>query len=191
MKSTIMAALSVFIMIFMNTAAHSQTNTVSTVTSGTVTVDKTPPTASAPSIVVNNSDVCKSAFSAGVQTQVLGIASGVTITDENCERLKLARSLYGMGMKVAAVSAMCQDARVFDAMLMAGTPCPYKGAIGNKALVEWKKNPSDIPSGSRLMALIIEEEGIEDRAEDRKNDDYPFSVTTQDKENPWVEEEGE
>lgn len=191
MKSTIMAALSVFIMIFMNTAAYSQTNTVSTVTSGTVTVDKTPPTASAPSIVVNNSDVCKSAFSAGVQTQVLGIASGVTITDENCERLKLARSLYGMGMKVAAVSAMCQDARVFDAMLMAGTPCPYKGAIGNKALVEWKKNPNDIPSGSRLMALIIEEEGIEDRAEDRKNDDYPFSVTTQDKENPWVEEEGE
>lgn len=186
-----MAALSVFIMIFMNTAAYSQTNTVSTVTSGTVTVDKTPPTASAPSIVVNNSDVCKSAFSAGVQTQVLGIASGVTITDENCERLKLARSLYGMGMKVAAVSAMCQDARVFDAMLMAGTPCPYKGAIGNKALVEWKKNPNDIPSGSRLMALIIEEEGIEDRAEDRKNDDYPFSVTTQDKENPWVEEEGE
>lgn len=183
-----MAALSVFIMIFMNTAAHSQTNTVSTVTSGTVTVDKTPPTASAPSIVVNNSDVCKSAFSAGVQTQVLGIASGVTITDENCERLKLARSLYGMGMKVAAVSAMCQDARVFDAMLMAGTPCPYKGAIGNKALVEWKKNPNDIPSGSRLMALIIDKEGIEDQAEDRKNDDYPFPVTTQDEENPWANE---
>ena len=51
---------------------------------------------SAPSVVVNNSDVCKSAFSAGVQTQILGIASGMTITDENCERLKLARSLYGM-----------------------------------------------------------------------------------------------
>ena len=191
MKSTIMAALSVFIMIFMNTAAYSQTNTVSTVTSGTVTVDKTPPTASAPSIVVNNSDVCKSAFSAGVQTSMLGIASGITITDENCERLKLARSLYGMGMKVAAVSAMCQDARVFDAMLMAGTPCPYKGSIGNKALKQWKDNPEDIPSGSRLMAIVLEEEGIEDRTEDRKNDDYPFSVTTQDKENPWVEEEGE
>ena len=136
-----------FLTLIISTSALAQTNTVSTVSSGTVTVDKTPPTASAPSIVINNSDVCKTAYSAGVQTQILGIASGITVTDENCERLKLARSLYGMGMKVAAVSTMCQDARVFDAMIMAGTPCPYKGAIGDKALAEWKKNPQDIPSG--------------------------------------------
>jgi hypothetical protein len=140
-----------FLTLIISTSALAQTNTVSTVSSGTVTVDKTPPTASAPSIVINNSDVCKTAYSAGVQTQILGIASGITVTDENCERLKLARSLYGMGMKVAAVSTMCQDARVFDAMIMAGTPCPYKGAIGDKALAEWKKNPQDIPSGAKLM----------------------------------------
>ena len=59
------------------------TNTVS----GTVVTDKSVPTASAPSVVVNNSDVCKSAYSAGVQSLVLGLASGVTITDENCEKL--------------------------------------------------------------------------------------------------------
>ena len=140
-----------FLTLIISTSALAQTNTVSTVSSGTVTVDKTPPTAAAPSVVINNSDVCKTAYSAGVQTQILGIASGITVTDENCERLKLARSLYGMGMKVAAVSTMCQDARVFDAMLMAGTPCPYKGAIGDKALAEWKKNPQDIPSGAKLM----------------------------------------
>jgi len=140
-----------FLTLIISTSALAQTNTVSTVSSGTVTIDKTPPTASAPSIVINNSDVCKTAYSAGVQTQILGIASGITVTDENCERLKLARSLFGMGMKVAAVSTMCQDARVFDAMLMAGTPCPYKGTIGDKALEEWKKNPKDIPSGSKLM----------------------------------------
>jgi len=140
-----------FLTLIISTSALAQTNTVSTVSSGTVTIDKTPPTASAPSIVINNSDVCKTAYSAGVQTQILGIASGITVKDENCERLKLARSLYGMGMKVAAVSTMCQDARVFDAMLMAGTPCPYKGAIGDKALAEWKKNPQDIPSGAKLM----------------------------------------
>ena len=86
-----------------------------------------------------------------MQTQILGIASGVTITDENCERLKLARSLFGMGMKVAAVSTMCQDARVFDAMIMAGTPCPYKGKIGEDALTSWNDNPDDIPSGSQLL----------------------------------------
>ena len=67
------------------------------------------------------------------QTQILGFASGITITDENCERIKLSRSLYLMGMKVAAVSTLCQDARVFDAMWMAGTPCPYMGAIGDDA----------------------------------------------------------
>lgn len=157
------------------TVANAQTNTVtSTVTgtntvTGTTTVDKTPPTASAPSIVINNSDVCKSAYSAGVQTQILGIASGITVTDENCERLKLARSLYGMGMKVAAVSALCQDARVFDAMVMAGTPCPYKGKIGDEALKEWKANSEDIPSGSQ----ILDSKKKKELNSERTNDDYP------------------
>ena len=125
-------------------------DTNSTVSS-TVVTDKAPPTANAPSVVVNNSDVCKSAFSAGVQTQILGIASGVTVTDENCERLKLARSMYGMGMKVAAVSMLCQDARAFDAMWMAGTPCPYKGAIGDDAKKAWEENPEDAPQDSKVF----------------------------------------
>jgi ribulose 1,5-bisphosphate synthetase/thiazole synthase len=142
-------------------------NAADTVTSTSSTViDKTPPTASAPSIVVNNNDVCKSAYSAGVQTQILGIASGITVTDENCERLKLARSLYGMGMKVAAVSTLCQDARVFDAMLMAGTPCPYKGKIGTDALAAWNENPNDVPSGSQLI------ESKKKLTEPKQNNDY-------------------
>ena len=100
---------------------------------------------------MNNSDVCKSAFSAGVQTQILGVASGITITDENCERLKLARSVYGMGMKVAAVSLLCQDARVFDAMWRAGTPCPYNGKIGDDAKQAWLDNTDDVPSDSKVF----------------------------------------
>ena len=69
-----------------------------------------------------------------IQTQILGFASGVTVTDENCERIKLIRSLYGMGMKVArTVSMLCQDARAFDAMWRSGTPCPYNGQIGDDA----------------------------------------------------------
>ena len=123
------------------------TNTTAT----TVITDKTPPTASAPSIVINNSDVCKSAASAAIQTQIFGFASGITVTDENCERLKLARSLYGMGMKVAAVSMLCQDARAFDAMWMAGTPCPYEGTIGDAAKKNWEENPDDAPNDSRVF----------------------------------------
>ena len=122
--------------------------------SNTVVTDKTPPTASAPSIVINNSDVCKSTASAAIQTQILGFASGITITDENCERLKLARSLYGMGMKVAGVSILCQDARVFDGMWMAGTPCPFEGMIGDDARQAWLDNPDAVPEGSDFQKKV-------------------------------------
>lgn len=125
---------------FLILPAHTlaDTNTVTSTVTGTTTVDKTPATASAPNIVINNNDVCTSAASAAVQTQILGVATGLAVTDENCERLKLARSLYGMGMKVAAVSLLCQDERVFDAMQMAGTPCPYEGRIGEQAKELWE-----------------------------------------------------
>ena len=89
-----------------------------------------------------------------MQTQILGISSGVTVTDENCERIKLSRSLYSMGMKVAAVSTLCADPRVFDAMHMAGTYCPYMGAIGKEAEEGWKKNPDMVPEGSLVFKKI-------------------------------------
>ena len=140
-------ALVVLLVVLFPTLVFAETNTVSS----TVVTDKAPPTANAPSVVVNNSDVCKSAYSAALQTGFAGLATGITITDENCERIKLSRSLFGMGMKVAAVSNLCQDARVFDAMIMAGTPCPYKGKIGKAALEAWRNNPSDIPKGSKSL----------------------------------------
>ena len=126
------------------------TNTVSS----TVVTDKSVPTASAPSVVVNNSDICKTAASTAVQTQILGVATGITITDENCERIKLSRSLYSMGMKVAAVSTLCADPRVFDAMHMAGTYCPYMGAIGEEAKEGWKENIDMVPEGSLVFKKI-------------------------------------
>ena len=126
------------------------TNTVSS----TVVTNSTPPTANSPSVVVNNSDVCKTAAAGAVQTQILGISSGITITDENCERIKLSRSLYSMGMKVAAVSTLCADPRVFDAMHMAGTYCPYMGAIGEDARKGWEENPDMVPKGSLVYKKI-------------------------------------
>ena len=126
------------------------TNTVSS----TVVTNNTPPTANSPSVVVNNSDVCKTAVAGAVQTQILGISSGMTVTDENCERIKLSRSLYSMGMKVAAVSTLCADPRVFDAMYMAGTYCPYMGAIGEDAEKGWKENPDMVPEGSLVFKKI-------------------------------------
>jgi len=121
-------------------AADSNTVSSSTVT-GTTTVDRTPSTASAPNIIINNQDVCKSGISGAAQSAWFGISLGKTIEDENCERLKLARSLYGMGMKVASVSLLCQDTRVFQAMWMAGTPCPIDGKIGQAAKQIWEEEP--------------------------------------------------
>lgn len=138
-------------LLFAEIAKAADSNTVSS----TVVTDKSVPTASAPSVVVSNNDVCKSAAAASVQTQVLGVATGITITDLNCERLKLSRSLYAMGMKVAAVSTLCGDPRVFDAMWMAGTPCPFMGLIGDDAKASWRKNENLIPEESEVGVIII------------------------------------
>jgi hypothetical protein len=154
------ALLAGFMTPLMITKAWSaDSNTVSS----TVVTDKAPPTANAPSVVVNNSDICKSGAAASIQTQVLGIASGITITDKNCERLKLSRSLYAMGMKVAAVSTLCQDPRVFDSMWMSGTPCPFMGKIGDEAKLMWQKNVEFIPEESEIrvreeVAIIVRNE---------------------------------
>lgn len=105
-----------------------------------------PPTAIAPPMMSGgNADLCTTGASAAVQTQIFGFSMGGTTRDLNCERLKLSKTLYDMGMKVAAVATMCQDRRVFDAMLQAGTPCPYEGLIGEQARAAWTANPDKLP----------------------------------------------
>ena len=92
--------------------------------SGTMntTVNSPPPSAISPQISASNSDLCTVGVAGAVQTQILGISAGRTVRDMNCEKLKNAKTMYDMGMKVAAVSVMCQDKRIFDAMMNAGTP---------------------------------------------------------------------
>ena len=80
-----------------------------------------------------------------MQTQIVGIAGGTHVRDMNCERLKLSKTLYNMGMKVAAVSLLCQDERVYRSMEMAGTPCPFDGSIGTEAKDKWNANPEMQP----------------------------------------------
>tara|TARA_Y100000294_G_C8563689_1_gene340026 strand:- start:989 stop:1528 length:540 start_codon:yes stop_codon:yes gene_type:complete len=128
--------------ILITTSWGADSNTVSSSTvTGTTTVDRTPSTAASPNVIINNQDVCTTGVSGAAQSAWFGVSFGNTIEDKNCERLKLARSLYGMGMKVASVSMLCQDVRVFQAMEMAGTPCPVDGKIGEAAKVIWDKEP--------------------------------------------------
>ena len=136
------------IAVFLPTIAFSQNDpivtenynesTVDTTSESTTTVISPPPSAVSPSINNTNSDLCTVGVSGAVQTQILGISSGMTVRDINCEKLKNAKTLYDMGMKVAAVSVMCQDPRVFEAMMNAGTPCPFDGKIGEEAKAAWE-----------------------------------------------------
>lgn len=124
------------------------TSNSTTRSDSTTTVKSPPPSAISPSITTINNDICVVGTSGAVQTQIFGISGGTTTRDYNCERLKLSKTMYDMGMKVAAVSLMCQDARVFDAMSNAGTPCPVDGKIGNEAKAIWDNSPKRKPEGS-------------------------------------------
>ena len=110
-------------------------------------------------------DLCTTGRSGAFQGQVFGISGGRTIRDMNCERLKLGKYLYDMGMKVASVAIMCQDERVFSAMEMAGTPCPYMGETGKKATAMWAKNPQERPDAkekkSEFLAVCTKERNEE------------------------------
>ena len=122
--------------------SSSNSTTNSTTNSNTKSA---PPSASSPSYNSMTQDVCAVGGSLGVQTFGLGISGGKNFIDKNCERLKLARILNDFGMKVAAVAILCQDERVFESMIQAGTPCPIDGKIGKEAKQLWSKYDHERP----------------------------------------------
>ena len=129
-------------------------STVTSSSSAKSTIKTNPPSAISPSINASNSDLCAIGVSGAVQTQIIGISTGQAYRDANCERLKIAKVLYDMGMKVAAVSVLCGDYRVWEAMtLRAGTPCPYEGEIGDEAKDLWKLNKHEIPKQENLKTM--------------------------------------
>jgi len=130
-------ATSVLAQTIVTESTSNSTATTNSRSQSETTVNSPPPSAIAPSINSMNNDLCAVGVSGAAQTQILGIAIGSTFRDKNCERLKLSKNLYDMGMKVAAVATLCQDERVFVAMLNAGTPCPINGKIGAEARKEW------------------------------------------------------
>jgi len=132
---------------------YTDSTTRSTVDSNTTTTLKSPPpSAITPTINNYSNDLCTVGVAGAVQTQILGISAGSTVRDMTCEKLKNAKTLYDMGMKVAAISVMCQDKRVFDAMMMAGTPCPYDGMIGKAAKDAWELDVENSPQKEEGMS---------------------------------------
>ena len=146
------------------TGSSSNSTTTNNSTSNT---KSSPPSAGAPSYNSMTQDVCAVGVSLGVQTFGIGVSGGKHAIDKNCERLKLARILNDFGMKVAAVAILCQDERVFESMIQAGTPCPIDGKIGKEAKQLWGKYDHERPDYTTYVKRMKDREKA-DIAEQKK-----------------------
>ena len=143
------------------------TSTSTTTNTTNSDIKSAPPSAAAPSYNSMTQDVCAVGVSAGIQTFGIGLSGGKHVIDENCERLKLARILNDFGMKVAAVAILCQDERVFESMIQAGTPCPIDGRIGKEAQALWSKYDHERPDYDTYVKRM-EDRRKADEAEQKK-----------------------
>jgi hypothetical protein len=121
--------------------SNNSTQSSSTTYNGPAPGSTPPPSAIAPTFMGGGNDSCLIGVSGSVSSSIIGISGGTYRRDEQCELLKLSKTLNEFGLKVAAVAILCQDPRVFRGMAMAGTPCPYLGAIGKQATLLWQQNP--------------------------------------------------
>jgi len=142
----------------------SSSNTTTNSTSNS-NIKSAPPTSSAPSYNSMTQDVCAVGGSLGVQTFGLGISGGKHFIDKNCERLKLARILNDFGMRVAAVAILCQDERVFESMISAGTVCPIDGKIGKEAMALWSRYGHERPDYKTYIKRIKDREKADLKAQ--------------------------
>ena len=141
------------------------TSTSTTNSTSNSNIKSAPPTASSPSYNSMTQDVCAVGGSLGVQTFGLGISGGKHFIDKNCERLKLASILNDFGMRVAAVAILCQDERVFESMISAGTVCPIDGKIGAEAMALWSKYGHERPDYKTYIKRIKDREKADKKAE--------------------------
>ena len=146
-----------------------QTNTTTSTTTNTTTSNGSSipvNSANSPSYSAMSQDVCSMGVSGSLSTLGVGISGGKHVRDLNCERIKLSKVLYDYGMKVAAVSILCQDERVFEAMQMAGTPCPFEGKIGKEALDQWNKYDIERPDYDSYVSKLESRSRIDDELEE-------------------------
>ena len=145
-----------------NDGQTNTTTTTSTTTNSTTGSDIPVNSANSPSFSSMSQDVCSMGISGSISTIGIGASVGKHVRDLNCERIKLSKVLYDYGMKVAAVSILCQDERVFEAMQMAGTPCPFEGKIGREALDQWNKYDIERPDYETYVKKLETRSKIDD-----------------------------
>jgi len=157
--------------------SSSSTSTTSTTNNNSYTGDtRTVPSASAPGISAMSQDLCTVGVGIGIQKPLIGGSIGITKRDMNCERMKLSKLLFDFNMKVAAVSILCQDARVFSAMENAGTPCPFRGKIGDSAREEWAKYDKQRPDYEEYVAALRYMEKVDEKIVEGLDDKEAYIV---------------
>lgn len=122
-----------------NNYSGGQTNTTTNSTSNTTNQETAVNSASAPAMSVYGQDSCVIPLSIGMTVIGFSTSMGTYYHDMECERRKKSKLLNALGMKVAAISLMCQDKTVWKSMMDAGTPCPIDGLIGEQAKQRWKE----------------------------------------------------
>ena len=157
--------------------SSSNTTSTSTTNNNSYTGDtRTVPSASAPGISAMSQDLCTVGVGIGIQQPLIGGSIGITKRDMNCERMKLSKLLFDFNMKVAAVSILCQDARVFSAMAHAGTPCPFNGKIGGDALDEWNKYDEQRPDYEEYTKALRYMEEVDSQITEAMDDKEAYIV---------------
>ena len=157
--------------------SSANTTTTSTTNNNSYTGDtRTVPSASAPGISAMSQDLCTVGVGLGIQKPLIGGSIGLTKRDMNCERMKLSKLLFDFNMKVAAVSILCQDARVFSAMAHAGTPCPFNGKIGTEALEEWNKYDQERPDYEEYTKTLRYMEKVDAQITEAMDDKEAYIV---------------
>ena len=157
--------------------SSSNTTSTSTTNNNSYTGDtRTVPSASAPGISAMSQDLCTVGVGIGIQKPLIGGSIGITKRDMNCERMKLSKLLFDFNMKVAAVSILCQDARVFSAMAHAGTPCPFNGKIGGDALDEWNKYDEQRPDYEEYTKALRYMEEVDSQITEAMDDKEAYIV---------------
>ncbi len=137
-----------WIISFSTMAADPIVSESTVISSGTQTtkVESPPPSAIASQITSSSSDfLCSVSASGAVQTQIFGLSLGGMHEDELCQTLQLSHALYNMGMKVAAISVLCENPIVFRSMAHAGSYCPYQGLLSDEAKAAWEVHSDKIP----------------------------------------------
>jgi len=118
----------------------SSSNTTTTNSTNNNTNTKTAVnSSSAPAMSVYGQDSCVIPLAAGITVIGFSGTYGSYYTDPNCERRKSVSVLAKLGMKVAAISLMCQDENVWLAMASSATYCPIDGLIGEAAKKRWEE----------------------------------------------------